>query len=184
MKTSSLPPSPRGHAFWLFGLSGAGKTTLADLLVAALRRDGTPVLALDGDTLRAGLCAGLGFAEAGRTENLRRAAEVARLAVDSGLVVVASFITPLEAHRRLITGIIGAEALSLIFLQAPLDLCQHRDVKGLYRQARNGQVGQMTGLTSPFEAPTRADLVLDTANRTPEHCLAELLACVRDRTGR
>jgi len=178
------PVSPlpaRGHVFWMFGLSGAGKTTLANLLVAALREAGRPVLALDGDTLRAGLCSGLGFSAAGRAENLRRAAEVARLAVDSGLNVVASFITPLEEHRQLVTGIVGAEALSLIFLQAPLDLCQHRDVKGLYRQANRGQVGQMTGLTSPFEPPTRADLVLDTANRTPEHCLTQLLACARSR---
>lgn len=178
------PDSPlptRGHVFWMFGLSGAGKTTLANLLVAALRDAGKPVLALDGDTLRAGLCSGLGFSEAGRAENLRRAAEVARLGVDSGLIVVASFITPLEENRRLVARIVGAEVLSLIFLQAPLDLCQHRDVKGLYRKAKRGQVGQMTGLTAPFEVPTRADLVLDTAARSPEHCLTQLLACARDR---
>lgn len=179
---NSAPPLPsRGHAFWLFGLSGAGKTTLANLLIEALREAGKPVLALDGDRLRAGLCSGLGFSEAGRTENLRRAAEVARLAVDSGLIVVASFITPLDEHRQLVTGIIGAEPFSLIFLQAPLDLCQHRDVKGLYKKASLGQLGQMTGLSSPFEAPARADLVLDTATRSPEHCLTQLLAYARSR---
>lgn len=170
-----------GYVFWLYGLSGAGKTTLANLMTDALRQRGIPVLALDGDGLRAGLCAGLGFTETGRTENLRRAAEVARLAVDSGLIVIASFITPLQEQRRLVSSIIGTDSLSLIFLHAPLATCQHRDVKGLYQQARSGQVGQMTGVTSPFEEPERADLVLETATLSPEACLSRLLEHAQDR---
>lgn len=173
----------RGHVIWLYGLSGAGKTTLADLLTAALRQRGVPVLSLDGDVLRAGLCAGLGFSTADRSENLRRAAAVARLAVDSGLVAVASFITPMEENRQLITATIGVESLSLVYLQAPLTVCQQRDVKGLYRKAVSGQVGQMTGVTAPFEVPVRADLVLDTATRTPGDCLDRLLEHVLNRVG-
>ena len=175
--------SAKGHVFWLFGLSGAGKTTLANLMAGALRQRGLPVLTLDGDSLRAGLCAGLGFTEAGRTENLRRAAEVARLAVDSGLIVFASFITPLQEQRHLVSSIIGADSLSFIFLQAPLATCQHRDVKGLYKQARSGQVGQMTGVTSPFEEPEQADLTLETATLLPEACLSRLLAHAEQRLG-
>jgi adenylyl-sulfate kinase len=174
------PPS-HGHVFWLFGLSGAGKTTLATLMIEALRQRGTPVLALDGDTLRSGLCAGLGYSEGGRTENLRRAAEVARLAVDSHLTVVASFITPLHEHRRLISSIIGADSLSLVFLQASLATCQLRDVKGLYQRANSGQVGQMTGVSAPFEAPGQADLVLNTVQLPPAACLGRLLELAQGR---
>lgn len=176
MKTS-------GHVFWLFGLSGAGKTTLATMLTSALRQRGIPVLTLDGDVLRTGLCEGLGFSATGRTENLRRAAAVARLAVDSGIVVVASFITPLQAHRDLISGTIGCPSLSLVYLQAPLAVCQQRDVKGLYRQAHDGRLGQMTGVTAPFEPPARADLMLDTENDPADACLHRLLEHAVGRLG-
>lgn len=152
-------------------------------MIGALRQRGTPVMALDGDTLRSGLCAGLGYSEEGRTENLRRAAEVARLAVDSHLTVVASFITPLQEHRRLIRAIIGPDSLSLVFLQASLATCQLRDVKGLYRRAHDGLVGQMTGVSAPFEAPEQADLVLDTVQFPPEACLGRLLEHAKSRLG-
>src|SRR5260221_2821269 len=114
--TSARPPSRA--IFWLFGLSGAGKSTLADALVRDLRGRGWPVLALDGDELRAGLCQGLGFTDADRAENLRRAAEVARLGTVSGLCVVASFINPLESHRQLVAKILRDENLSLVLLDA------------------------------------------------------------------
>jgi len=172
------------HVFWLFGLSGAGKSTLADLFAAELRARGIPVLALDGDAVRSGLCAGLGFSDEARTENLRRSAEVARLALDSGLGVVASFITPLESQRRLITRIIGAEALSLVFLDAPLATCQARDVKGLYTRAQQGQLPAMTGITSSFEAPAPSGFTIDTAHRQPDDCLAQLLTHALGKLGR
>ncbi len=152
-------PSP--HVFWLFGLSGAGKSTLAAHLIAQLRADGRSVLALDGDDLRAGLCIGLRFSDDDRTENLRRAAETAKLGLASNLCVVASFITPLESHRRLVAGILGPR-VSFIYVSAPLDVCRSRDVKGLYARAKTGKVAQMTGISSGFEAPARADLVVHT----------------------
>lgn len=170
-----------GHVFWLFGLSGAGKSTLADGLAAALREGGTPVLTLDGDGLRSGLCHGLGFSDADRTENLRRAAEAARLGVASGLCVVASFITPQEAQRALVSGIVGPARLSLVHVNAPLDVCQRRDVKGLYARAQAGQVPQMTGLSSRFEPPGAADLVVPTAAEDIAASAARLLAFARHR---
>ena len=164
-----------GHVFWLFGLSGAGKSTLAGLLTRRLQQQGRGVLALDGDVLRAGLCQGLGFSEADRTENLRRAAEVARIGTDSGLCVIASFITPLNAHRRLIRDIVGVDRLSLIFADAPLAVCRQRDIKGLYARAQTGQLSQMTGISSAFEAPEHTDLVLPTAEVPPEASARTLL---------
>lgn len=156
------------QVFWLFGLSGAGKSTLAGLLAADLRARGVPVLSLDGDVMRAGLCLGLGFSEADRTENLRRSAEAARIGVVSHLTVVAAFITPLEAHRQLITRIVGNDLLSLIWIDAPLDTCQARDVKGLYARAKAGQEKQMTGLGSRFEPPHQPVLTLETATQSAE----------------
>lgn len=177
-----MPPAA-AHVFWLFGLSGAGKSTLAGRLAAGLRARAVPVLALDGDALRAGLCRGLGFSEEDRAENLRRAAEVARLALDSGLCVVASFITPAEAHRRLVAETVGADRLSLVWVDAPLDLCRARDVKGLYAGAAAGRVDRMTGLTAPFEPPARATLTLDTARRSADACAEELAAHARRTLG-
>lgn len=166
-----------GHVYWLCGLSGAGKSTLAAGLAAGLREEGHGVLELDGDRVRAGLSAGLGFTEEGRTENIRRAAEVARLAVESDLVVVASFITPRAAQRDLARSIVGAGRFSLVHVSAPLELCRRRDVKGLY--ARGGT--ELTGVAQPFEPPTAADLVIDTAAEAVEISAARLLAFARAR---
>lgn len=166
----------KGHVFWLFGLSGAGKSTLAGKLRGSLEgRPGATPLMLDGDRLRDGLCRGLGFSDEDRTENLRRAAEVARLGVESGLVVIASFITPRETQRKMIEGILGAESLSMILLDAPLETCRQRDVKGLYRKAAAGTVQQMTGLTSAFDPPERFALRLETGAETLERSTARLV---------
>jgi len=155
-------PTATGHVFWIFGLSGAGKSTLADILVENLRRTGITPLALDGDILRSGLCRGVGFSEADRTENLRRAAEVARLGANSGLCVVASFITPLADHRRQVCDIVGANRVSLILADSPLAVCSQRDTKGLYAQANAGQMTNLTGISAKFEVPTVADLTVRT----------------------
>ena len=178
-----LLPSAASHVFWLFGLPSAGKSTLANSLVDRLRQQGRGVLALDGDVLRAGLCHGLGFSDSDRTENLRRAAEVARLGADSGLCVVASFITPLNAHRRLIREIVGRDRLSLIFADAPLEVCRQRDVKGLYTRAQTGQLPQMTGGGSTFEQPEYTDLTLPTAGVSPEASTQALLEFALARLG-
>lgn len=170
-----------GHVVWLFGLSGAGKSTLADALALDLRARGAALLTLDGDQLRGGLCQGLGFSEADRAENLRRAAEVARLASDSGLGVIASFITPFEIHRSLVRDIIGGNRLTFAHVAASLEICHQRDIKGLYAQADQGALTQMTGISSPFEEPSAADLTLDTGIETPFVSAQKLLAHVQHR---
>lgn len=174
------PTAHPAHVFWLFGLSGAGKSTLAGHLIQTLRKRGLGVLALDGDELRAGLCKGLGFTDADRAENLRRAAEAARLGLASQLSVVASFITPLETHRQLVTGIL-APRLSLIYVDAPLTVCRRRDVKGLYANANAGKVPLMTGVGSGFEAPSQADLTLPTDQMDISTCNARLVAFALSR---
>jgi adenylyl-sulfate kinase len=171
----------RPHVFWLFGRSGAGKSTLADGLARDLRARTIPVLRLDGDGLRAGLCAGLGFSEAGRTENLRRAAEAARLGLKSQLCVVASFITPLASQRRLIERLIGADLISFVYLNASLEVCRARDVKGLYRSALDGERSGITALASGFEPPARPPAELETARQTVAVCAARLLALALQR---
>ncbi len=169
-------PADHGHIFWLCGLSGAGKSTLATALIDSLRARGVPVLALDGDALRNGVCRGLGFSAEDRAENLRRAAGIARLAADSALCTVASFITPLAANRQQVAEILGPANWSLVFVDAPLAVCQQRDVKGLYGRAKQGNVPQMTGLSSPFEPPAAADLVIRTAEESASASSDRLLA--------
>ena len=168
-----MPPSP---TFWLCGLSGAGKSTLASSLTASLRSRGIPVLELDGDALRAGVSQGLGFSAEDRLENLRRAASIARLGAQSGLCTVASFITPLEVHRQLIRKVVGADRVSLVYMDASYAICRQRDVKGLYARAASGHVPHFTGLTDSFEPPTHADLVLHTGTESAEQSAATLLA--------
>jgi adenylylsulfate kinase len=177
---STLP----GHVFWIFGLSGAGKSTMATALIGALRSQNVSVLVLDGDELRNGLCRDLGFSDIDRTENLRRAAEVARLGANSGLCVIASFITPLDAHRRLVAEIINGSRLSLVFADAPLEVCRRRDVKGLYAKAQAGQIAQMTGISSSFERPSRTDLTLATSTVTPSASARLLIDFARARLDR
>ncbi len=176
----STAHSSRAHVFWLFGLSGAGKSTLAGHLIQTLRKRGLGVLALDGDELRAGLCKGLGFTDADRAENLRRAAETARLALASRLCVVASFITPLESHRQLVAGILDPH-LSLVHVDAPLPVCRRRDVKGLYANASAGKVPLMTGVGSGFEAAQRSDLILPTDQLDIENCNSRLVEFALNR---
>ena len=155
-----------GRVFWFFGLSGSGKTTLTTALAQTLRTKGHSVLLLDGDELRGGLCRDLGFSDEARTENIRRAAELARLAIAQGHVVLAAFITPREDLRRLATEIIGPDCIDLIWVDAPLVVCRQRDPKGLYRKSADGSLPLLTGVHSSFEAPVAPHLHLATDCRT------------------
>jgi adenylylsulfate kinase len=155
-----------GLVVWLTGLSGSGKTTLATELERRLFRAGRLVYRLDGDVLRRGLCADLGFGLAARRENIRRAGEVAGLLADAGLITLAAFISPMAEDRQIIRSRIAPGQFIEVFINAPLEVCEQRDVKGLYRRARAGQLPEFTGISSPYEPPLRPELELRTGELT------------------
>jgi len=169
-----MPTAPL-RTVWLTGLSGAGKSTLASALLQALLARQQACVGLDGDQLRLGLCRDLGFSPEDRQENLRRAAEVARLFNAAGLTVVASFISPLQADRALVRQIIGVQAYCEVHVHADVAVCERRDPKGLYRRAREGRLPSFTGISAPYEAPTEPALRLDTATSPLDECVAQLL---------
>jgi bifunctional enzyme CysN/CysC len=144
---------------WFTGLSGAGKSTLATALNAQLLALGKQTCLLDGDVLRKGLNSDLGYTEADRRENMRRVAEVSKLMADSGLIVITALISPFRADRELARQLIGADRFVEVYVNTPLSVCEARDVKGLYRRARLGEVDNMTGITSPYEVPEAPDFV-------------------------
>jgi len=169
----------RGGVLWLTGLSGAGKSTVAMAAQRTLFGRGRQVAVLDGDNLRHGINRDLGFSDADRAENIRRIAEVARLMAESGQIVFVSAISPLRVHRDLARGIIGS-GFREIYVQADLATCEARDPKGLYKRARNGEIAQFTGVSAPYEAPPRADLVLNTAGQGLAQTAADLVHFAED----
>lgn len=171
----------RGRVVWLYGLSGSGKSTLAVALEHALNAQGRLTTLLDGDLLRTGLNAGLGFSDDDRRENIRRAAEVARLFCRSGVVTLCSFITPKKSLRTLARQIIGEDDFLEVYVKASFETCKERDVKGLYAKAEAGQVKQFTGRDSGFEEPESAELIIQTEDETPEASLEKLLAFVNSK---
>lgn len=168
-------PGQRAVTVWLTGLSGAGKSTLAAHLRTALGAHGRCCATLDGDALRHGVSRDLGFTPGDRTENVRRAAELARLLNDQGLVVIAALITPYRHERALARSIVGASRFVEVFVSTPVALCEARDPKGLYRRARAGDLTGFTGVDAPYERPTSPSMVVDTGGRTPEQCIDALL---------
>jgi len=171
------PPAEalRGRTLWFFGLSGAGKSTLADAVHQRLVAHFGFALRLDGDQVRRGLCADLGFSPQDRRENLRRAAEVARIGNEAGLTVTASFITPTLADRALVEQVIGSQRLLSVFVDTPIDVCEARDPKGLYKRARSGALPSFTGVSSVFEEPPASALRVSTVGLTPDEAVGALL---------
>lgn len=148
----------RGAVVWLTGLSGSGKTTIASALAEALTRAGHAVYVLDGDRLRNGLNEDLGFTPEDRAENIRRAGEVAALFADAGVIAVAAFISPYREGRDRARHAAGAESFFEIFVDTPIEECERRDAKGLYRRARAGEIADFTGVSAPYEPPLAPDL--------------------------
>ncbi len=156
------------RCLWFTGLSGSGKSTIANLVEKRLLASGHHTYLLDGDNVRHGLNRDLGFSAEDRVENIRRVAEVARLMVDAGLIVLVSFISPFRDERRMARERFAAGEFIEVFVDTPLEICERRDVKGLYAKARAGQIPNFTGIDSPYERPEHAELVLDTQSETSE----------------
>ena len=168
----------RGRVYWLYGLSGSGKSTIANAFERQLHARGLLTQILDGDNIRTGLNANLGFSDADRAENIRRIAEVAKLYLHTGVVAIASFICPTRALRQLARAVVGPDDFVEVFVKASFETCARRDPKGLYAKADAGQIARFTGRDSAFEEPLPEDgtLVLDTEALTLEECVAVLMA--------
>jgi adenylyl-sulfate kinase len=166
----------RGLVLWLTGLSGAGKTTVATELERQLFAAGKHTYLLDGDILRHGLCSDLNFSAESRRENIRRAGEVAALFADAGVIVIAAFISPFRADRERVRQCLPPGRFIEIYVNAPLDVCEKRDVKGLYAKARSGQLKEFTGVSAPYESPEEPEIEIRTDQMTPSQAVANILA--------
>jgi adenylyl-sulfate kinase len=174
----------KGHLpqlIWFTGLSGSGKSTIADHLERVLNAKGLHTMNLDGDALRLGLNADLGFSEADRTENIRRTAQVGKLLTDAGLIVLAALVSPFEKDRQHIKEAVGSDRFLEIHVSTPLETCEQRDVKGLYAKARRGEISHFTGISSPYEIPRNPDLSIDTTDTSIEEAVKQILDLLHQR---
>jgi adenylylsulfate kinase len=165
------------HSFllWFTGLSGSGKSTLANLVEMQLNETGISTYSLDGDNIRQGINKDLTFAPEDRTENIRRIAEIAHLMIEAGLVTIAAFVSPYIKDRAAIKTIVGAENFIEIYINTALEVCERRDVKGLYKKARAGEIKNMTGISAPYEAPVDPDLEIVTDNQSIDESVQTIL---------
>lgn len=159
---------------WLTGLSGSGKSTIAKGLESVFFNKGYFVQVLDGDNIRMGISNNLGFSEADREENIRRISEVSKLFLDAGIITICSFVSPTKKIREIPRQIIGTEDFLEIYVNAPLSVCESRDVKGLYEKARKGEIKDFTGISSPFEEPENPNFVAHTSDKTIEETVMEV----------
>ena len=150
---------------WFTGLSGSGKSTLANALEVDLHRQGKRTYILDGDNIRQGLNKDLGFNDSDRVENIRRIAEVAKLMMDAGLIVMTAFISPFKREREMAKKLIGEEHFVEVFVDTPIEVCETRDPKGLYKKAREGKLPNFSGISSPYEAPEKPNVTVDTSKK-------------------
>jgi bifunctional enzyme CysN/CysC len=165
-----------GQVIWFTGLSGSGKSTLANALEVALHERGMHTYLLDGDNVRSGLNRDLGFSEEDRIENIRRIAEVARLMLDAGLLVMTAFISPFARDREMARDLIGPDNFLEVHVHAPLEVCEERDVKGLYKLARAGKIAHMTGIDSPYEVPIAPHYTARTDQQSMNEIIDDLLS--------
>ena len=163
----------KSAVIWMTGLSGSGKTTVAKGLEQRLHQDGRLTQILDGDNIRHGINKDLGFSEEDRAENIRRIAEISKLFMDCGVITINCFVSPTNAIRAKAKEIIGDDLLE-VFISTPLEECERRDTKGLYERARKGEIKDMTGISSPFEAPEQPAISIDTTDRNVEDCVNDL----------
>ena len=160
---------------WFTGLSGAGKSTLAHALEKALFDIGCRTFVIDGDNVRHGLCGDLGFSVADRQENIRRVGELAKLLIEAGIITLTAFISPFQADRSRVRGLVNKDEFIEIYCNADLAVCEQRDIKGLYAKARRGEIADFTGISSPYEPPQHPDLVINSATDTLEHSVDKVI---------
>lgn len=172
----------RGSIYWLTGLSGAGKSTIAMGTEQRLFADGHPAYVLDGDNLRRGISSDLGFSGADRVENIRRAGEIAALFADAGMIVIVALISPYRAERQRVRQMAPAGIFHEIYIEAPVEICESRDPKGLYRRARAGEIPEFTGISAPYEPPDHPELLIRTDNSSADACVAQLADYIRDQS--
>ena len=165
----------RSAILWFTGLSGAGKSTLAHAVEEHLHRMGYRTFVLDGDNVRHGLCGDLGFSAADRAENIRRISEVAKLFMEAGVIVLTAFISPFSEDRNKVRAMVQPGEFIEIYCQCPVGVCEQRDVKGLYKKARAGEIAQFTGISSAYEPPEAPELVLNTAEMDLQDCVQKVL---------
>jgi bifunctional enzyme CysN/CysC len=168
----------KGKVIWFTGLSGSGKSTLANALEVELHASGYRTYLLDGDNVRQGLNKDLGFTDADRVENIRRIAEVAKLMMDAGLIVMTAFISPFRRERQMARELIGEENFVEVFVSTPLEVCEQRDVKGLYKKARSGLLPNLSGVGSPYEAPEAADFEINAGQTELDKAIAQLMRSI------
>ena len=168
----------KSKVIWMTGLSGSGKTTIAVALEKKLLQRGFFTQVLDGDNIRVGINNNLGFSEEDRTENIRRIAEVSKLFLNCGIITINCFVSPTKAIRENAKKIIGASNFIEVFIDTPIEICEQRDVKGLYKKARAGEIKDFTGINAPFEAPTNAKVVIKTKNKTITQSVDDLLLAI------
>jgi len=165
----------RSAILWFTGLSGAGKSTLAHAVEEQLHCSGIRTFVFDGDNVRHGLCSDLGFSDADREENIRRIGEMAKLIIEAGVIALTAFISPFRADRDRVRALAGDGDFIEIYCRASVDVCEARDVKGLYARARAGEISHFTGISSPYEAPENPELVVDTGSETLTECVNQVL---------
>ena len=165
----------KSAVLWFTGLSGAGKSTLAHAVEEKLHQMGCRTFVLDGDNVRHGLCVDLGFSKEDREENIRRIGEVAKLFIESGVITLTAFISPFRTDRNRVRSLLGARDFIEIFCRCPIEVCEQRDEKGLYKRARKGELEEFTGISSPYEEPELPELTLNTAEMPLEECVARVM---------
>jgi len=169
----------KASVFWFTGMSGSGKSTIAEAVERKLFNEGHLVQVLDGDNIRSGICNNLSFSIEDRTENIRRISEVSKLMVSAGVIALNSFVSPTNEIREFARQIIGEDDFHLIYVKATLETCEKRDVKGLYKKARAGIIKGFTGIDSPFDEPNKLNLILDTESESKEESVDKAVAYIK-----
>lgn len=171
----------RGAIIWFTGLSGSGKSTLAHAVEETLHQQGRHTFVLDGDNVRHGLCGDLGFSDKDRQENIRRIGEVAKLFMDAGVIVLTAFISPYHADRERVRGMVEQGDFIEIYCDTPIEICESRDVKGIYKKARAGQIPEFTGISSPYEVPETPELTVNTGTASLDACVQQVIGEITNR---